>query len=149
MSTGRYYRMAKGRLKYVIVIIFVIIIILIGNVQHYSLEYTFKANWDIQIPPSYEEVYHFSPQSFHGDGTRYTILQYNQDISSSFDFVPVTLSHKEIFYELLNQTEKETPKELYPSCINQQIYIQKSELDSLYMIYDANDFKLYIIEDFI
>lgn len=141
--------MAKRLIKFIIGICLIFIAICISIIQHSSYANVIKTNWNIDIPQYYTEIYHFSPQSFHGDGTRYSVLQYDQDISSSFDFKPITSSYKDIVYHLIGQTEQVTPKDMYPSCYNQLIYIQEKESDTLYIIYDSNDFKLYVIEEFI
>lgn len=47
----------------------------------------FKENWDLVLPENLRPVYHTSTKiGFHGDGTRYSVYEYNGPLNCDNDF---------------------------------------------------------------
>ncbi|SCJ60459.1 Uncharacterised protein [uncultured Clostridium sp.] len=114
--------------------------------------HTINRNWKINLPREYEEIYYTdSGPSFHGDGERYSIFQYEtlkevdnllqwQDKNNYADH-----NIKEILYKL------EVPKKYYPD-LNGELkyyYITKEDRSKLYIIFNRDLRKIYIIENFL
>lgn len=120
--------------------------------EHNRYYHIINSNWKINLPREYEEIYYTDiGPSFHGDGKRYSIFQYEalkeidnllqwQDKNNYVDY-----SIKEILDKL------EVPNEYYPD-LNGELkyyYIIKEDRSKLYIILNRDLRKIYIIENFL
>lgn len=111
-----------------------------------------KMNWEIKLPENYEEIYETdSGSSIQGDGDRFHVFQYDKAISTKKIGLNQKLSQekKNEILEILNGLE--VPKTYYPiwkhnlSC--KVLSDKDDERSIIYIIYDNNENKLYIVEN--
>ena len=120
--------------------------------EHNRYYHIINSNWKINLPREYEEIYHIgSGASFHGDGERYSIFQYeNLDKINSLlkwenknDYVEPRI--KEILDKL------EVPNEYLPDFKNnfRYYYEMKEDRSEIYIILNNDLKEIYIIEKFL
>lgn len=120
--------------------------------EHNRYYHIINSNWKINLPREYDEIYHTnSGASFHGDGERYSIFQYeNLDEINSLlewenknDYVEFRI--KEILDNL------EIPKEYSPDFNNdfRYYYEMREDRSEIYIILDSDLKGIYIIENFL
>ena len=113
-------------------------------------------NWNIRLPQNGEEIYYTdSGASFHGDGERYSVYEYENKeiINSDFDWKnkkdeDMEREIKEVLEKLKEQDVKIS--EEYKIDFNKKYeYIRKTKDDNseLYLIYIIEENKIYVIED--
>lgn len=115
---------------------------------------TVALNWDLSLPESWEEIYKTdSGPSFHGDGTRYHVLQYavGSGIESALAWQapPVDVSEAEAMETLMDGLD--VPDRLRPdleSCRWHTAVDPSDSRDHLYLLFDSSTLELYILEFF-
>lgn len=118
--------------------------------EHNRYYHIINVNWEISLPRNYKEIYHTdSGPSFHGDGERYSVFQYE-----SLDEVDNLLQWKDkndyvepSIKEILDKLE--VPKEYYPDFKDQfkYYYTIKEDRSELYIILNRDLREIYIIEN--
>lgn len=111
-------------------------------------------NWGLALPESWEEIYTAdSGPSFHGDGTRYHVLQYavGSGIESAllWQAPPVDAAEAEAMEALLDSLD--VPDRLRPDPDSCRWHIAADPSDSrnhLYLLFDSSTLELYILESF-
>ena len=115
---------------------------------------TVALNWDLSLPESWEEIYKTdSGPSFHGDGTRYHVLQYavGSGIESALAWQapPVDADAVEAVITLMDSLD--IPDRLRPdleSCRWHTAVDPSDSCDHLYLLFDPSTLELYILEFF-
>lgn len=132
-----------------------VIVILVGLFLYEQINKPYSEiiymNWSIILPNSYKEIYSVdSGASFHGDGERYHIFKYTKEdeISLSVNWE----NNKDIAIETATEKILNTlnvSKENMPNFQSKYKYYTKLKDDSskIYLIFDTDIKKLYIIED--
>ena len=143
----------KRKLLFIIIIFFIIFIGKNYIKEKFSTPYheIVYLNWKISIPKEYKESYSIdSGASFHGDGERYHIFQYEDEEGiSAFvsweDYKNRDLEKKikDILYSL------EVPKDKKPDFQKHYFYytIKKNDNSKLYLLFFRDTKELYIVED--
>ncbi len=120
--------------------------------EHNRYYHIININWKINLPREYEEIYYTdSGPSFHGDGKRYSIFQYESldEINNILDW---KTRNDNIEQPIINILEKlEVPKEYYPNFNDEFKYYYNIEEDrsQIYIILNSNLKKVYIVENII
>ncbi len=120
--------------------------------EHNRYYHIINSNWNINLPREYEEIYHTdSGPSFHGDGERYAIFQYENldEINSLLEWENKNDYVEPRIKEILDNLE--VSKEYYPDFNNDFRYYYKIKEDrsEIYIILNSKLKKVYIIEHFI
>ena len=106
-----------------------------------------KANWDISIPYGYEITYEKDDSigSAFGDGNRYRVMQYTQNVVFNDDIVWLDKLEEE---ELLKKTLAELQVTVYPplSSDNCKFFYTTENNNSMWLIFNTETNKLYVIE---
>lgn len=111
-----------------------------------------SSNWSIDLPNNYKEVYHTSEgPSFHGDGDRYTVLQYekNDAIKNALEW---QLQSGPIEKDIITIIDSlNVPSIYYPEIHLEYKYFYKIDNDNseLYILFDEVNNKIFIIESFL
>ena len=111
-----------------------------------------KENWDTQIPIPTKEIFHESSSvSFHGDGERYHVFEYENEediINSSIQWIDsrdnsINAKVKDIIYDL------EISKEFRPNIKDKYKFytISKDDNSNLYQLYIQGTRRIFIAED--
>ena len=128
------------------------VIILLSACAYSIQDYTsaIYANWSIQLPSSYTEVYSTDDgQSFNGDGRRYHVFQYEDinDIENSLDWKTNknTIVENQVI-EIMNNLDID---DMYLMDFEQTYrYIEKYDGDGSSMSIILIEDMLYIVEEF-
>ena len=119
-----------------------------------------KLNWSISLPKPYKEIYSTdSGSSFHGDGERYSIFEYEniEDVNLSLKWdnnenKVVDLAIMKVLQSEIMEFIKglSIPLENMPDFKSQYRYYRKWKNDSskLYLIFVPDTKLLYVIEHF-
>lgn len=142
-------------------ILFFLIVVAIGIIfidifiEKIKLDFslkTIKLNWNIELPNNCDKVYSKSTASFHGDGPRYQIFQYDSPLDvyqSNFTNSIQTDDQIEII-ELLDKLE--VNKEYYPNfstiVASKKTISSNDTISTIYLLYDTSH-NLYIVEFFV
>lgn len=134
-----------------------------GNFMSYFMGYdtTLRANWGIDLPRGYTELYGHSIPSFHGDGVRYHVLDYPFGNETShwtdriwkieqlfYNQEKPTQNQLDSIYELLEQAD--ISQEYIPDFSTYPLITQKQDDNSrLYLMLDSTTGTIYIVEDFL
>lgn len=126
-----------------------------GDSLFLSNEDVIYENWQVRLPEGGKEIYYKSSEaSFHGDGQRYSVYEYdNKDIiSNAFDWQDKKDENMEKEINEIFERLKEDMKtsEEYNIDFNKKYkYIRKIEYDNshLYLIYIIDENRIYVIED--
>lgn len=113
-----------------------------------------ELNWGLSLPESREEVYKTdSGPSFHGDGTRYHVLQYTVgsgiESALAWQAPPVDADEAEAMVTLMDSLD--IPDRLRPdleSCRWHTAEDPSDSRDHLYLLFDSSTLELYILEFF-
>lgn len=120
-----------------------------------------KLNWEIDLPGGYEELYAYSEPSFHGDGLRYHVLDYPAGAEDKKNLERIWRI-EQLFRdaELPSEWEIEringwldemgVPGEFAPDygrC--ELLYARKEDHSELYLLWQAGDGTLYVVESFL
>ena len=133
-----------------LVVVFLITIFFWGNINNPYTE-IINLNWSIELPNSYKEIYSIdSGASFHGDGERYHIFEYDNKKD-----VNISLNWKNNKNAAIESAIENVLNNLNVSQVNrpnlevEYKYYSKTEDDSskIYLIFVPNTKKLYVIED--
>ena len=116
-----------------------------------------KENWGITIPSDGEELYYGMLESIFGDGPRYTVLQYsdNKKLENAFEWGKADESDIEEVTEHLDFLDEHTdeiiPQKLIPDFSKLKMCkTTKDEGDDfIWIFYDENTSRLYIVEYFL
>lgn len=114
-------------------------------------------NWHIRLPKGGNEIYYTTGEpSFHGDGSRLSVYEYDDEeiIDSSFDWKDNKNTNME---DKINDILKildgynNVPKEYIPDLKKSYKYLTKSKDDNsdIYLIYITGENKIYVIEYFL
>ena len=130
-----------------VVMIISTVILLKEDSRYY---HTINMNWDVSLPREYTEVYYTDDgPSFNGDGKRYSIFKYKSldEISTSIDWDTSTTNIESNVKSILEVLE--VPKEYYPEFNSDFKYFEKLQEDEskMYMVFNSNYKKVYILED--
>ena len=140
----------KKRIVYIGVVVCVVIVL---SACAYSIQdYTsaIYANWSIQLPSSYTEVYSTNDgQSFNGDGRRYHVFQYEEinDIENSLDWKTNknTIAENQVI-EIMNNLDID---EMYLMKFDQTYkYVEKYGGDGSSLFLILIEDMLYSVEEF-
>ena len=108
----------------------------------------YEENWGVNLPSNIKEEYSKKTEtSFHGDGLRYTIFKYED---SSSEFISSLSSDKDMdieneFSAILASLSVE--KNNYPDFTHDYLSQCKDSYgNELYIIYDAIENKLYLVQ---
>ena len=106
-----------------------------------------KANWDISIPYGYEITYEKdnSVGSAFGDGNRYRVMQYSQNVIFNDDIAWQDKLEEE---ELLKKTLAELQVAAYPPLSGDdcKFFYTTENSNSMWLIFNAETNKLYVVE---
>jgi predicted heme/steroid binding protein len=146
--------------KCIIVVVGIVITVLIVGVsinryisEHNKYSRILKMNWKIELPDKYKEIYSLdSGPSFHGDGERYHIFGYenNINISSSLEWRDGKDSAlEENVKDILGKLE--VSEENIPDLQKSYKYYYKLADDSsrIYIIFSSNLNRVYVVEEFL
>ncbi|OPJ59592.1 hypothetical protein [Clostridium oryzae] len=112
-----------------------------------------KINWNIKLPMPYKQIYSIdSGPSFHGDGERYHIFKYKNEVklSRSVDWYDdknksVEASAKKVLLTL-GVSKYHAPNFKH----NYKYFVKyKNKNSKMYLIFDIDTRKLYVIENII
>ncbi len=141
----------KKLMIFVIVILVIMFIIAVLFCRNINKPYTeiININWSIKLPDSYKHIYSIdSGASFHGDGERYHIFEYNniKDINIVWkDKRDITIESaiKGVLDKLNVAPENR------PNFQDEYRHYSKTKEDSskIYLIFVENTKMLYVIED--
>ena len=95
-----------------------------------------KENWDIQISAPTEEIFHESSSiSFHGDGERYHVFEYENE--------------EDIIYDLETYYDVKIPEEFRPNIKDKYKFytISKDDNSNLYLVYIPGTSRIFVAED--
>lgn len=127
------------------------VIILLSACAYSIQDYTsaIYANWSIQLPSSYTEVYSTNDgQSFNGDGRRYHVFQYEDinDIENSLDW---KMNKNTIVENLVKETLNTLNIDKdYDLNFNQTYkYVEKYDGDGSSLFLILIEDMLYVVED--
>lgn len=143
-------RVTKGVIGILLTLSFLIIVLIYGEL---NAPYTkiISLNWNIKLPNSGKQIYSAnSKSSFLGDGERYHIFEYknNNDVISSLSWEggknqDIESSAAKVL-SALNVTQNNMPN----LKDNYRYYTRtKDDSSKIYLIFDTELKKLYVIED--
>ncbi|MEZ0536625.1 hypothetical protein ACAG39_05155 [Caldicellulosiruptoraceae bacterium PP1] len=133
-----------------ILLLFIVIVIFL-YIQINTYSKVINLNWSIKLPNSYKEIYSAnSGASFHGDGQRYHIFEYNNEneINQALNWINAKNVSMELeINKILNNLN--VSKQNMPDYNKKYKYYVKFQEDSskIYLIFVPDTRKLYIIED--
>ena len=118
--------------------------------EHNRYYHIINSNWKINLPREYEEIYHIdSGASFHGDGARYSIFQYENldEINNAIEWKDKNSSIEINIVSVLRGLE--VSEEYYPDFKTnfKYYYYMKEDNSKIYIILDTNLNKVYTVED--
>lgn len=115
-----------------------------------------QANWEMKLPTGGKELYHADTgASFHGDGEKYTVFQYEsaEDVSGLVDWTEDegTGTRYENSYsefaenclDTIDVPQKERPK--YEECVY-GYRERETDFSELLLAYDKKKERLYVVE---
>ena len=111
-------------------------------------------NWNIRLPQSGKEIYYITGEpSFHGDGPRFSVYEYDDEeiIDSSFDWKDKKNTNVEDeinnILKILDEYN-DVPKEYIPNLEKSYKYLTNSKEDGsdIYLIYVTGENRIYVIE---
>jgi len=133
-----------------LVIVLIITVLFYGNINKPYIE-IINLNWSIELPNSYKEIYSIdSGASFHGDGERYHIFEYDNKIDVE---IPLNLeSNKNIAIEsaiekVLNNLNVAQVNRPNFECEYKYYSKKMDDSSKIYLIFETNTKRLYVIED--
>lgn len=147
------------------VIILFLLILILGIVIHESKDILFTncidiiyANWEVKLPSPTKELFcENGPSSFHGDGERYHVFEYEneEDIKSAFVWNNektnfINEGFEKVLEGLQSYDEVEKIPENYIPNLNEDYkYYTKSLEDNskLYLVYIPGVKKIFVGED--
>lgn len=114
-------------------------------------------NWNIRLPKDGNEIYYNTGEpSFHGDGARLSVYEYDDEeiIDSCFNWKDKKNANME---DEINDILKiiagynDVPKEYIPNLEKSYKYLSKSTDDNsnIYLIYIIGENRIYVIENFL
>lgn len=116
--------------------------------SHRSYLEVVRLNWGIELPKDGNEIYSTdSGPSFHGDGVRFHIFQYNHELT--FPDRETETSSIENVSALLTQLA--VPLEHRPDLDHVtlvELHAKKDQRNTLYLLYDTEEQRLFILENF-
>ncbi len=153
-------------MKRIVQIIFVLLIFSLGiilsslndtGLNYYDGEEIIEYNWDITLPDGGKELYYITGEpSFHGDGPRFSVYEYDNEeiIKSSFTWEDKknTDMEEEIQNVLKMLGEYNDVSEQYiPDLKKDYKYVTKTKDDNsqLYLVYINGENRIYVIEYFL
>lgn len=153
-------------MKRIVQILFVLLIFSLGIIlsslngiapNYYDGEEIIEYNWDITLPDGGKELYYITGEpSFHGDGPRFSVYEYDNEeiIRSSFTWEDKknTDMEEEIHNVLKMLGEYNDVSEQYiPDFKKEYKYVTKSKEDNsqLYLVYINRENRIYVIEYFL
>jgi len=119
----------------------------------WSFNEAMESNWGLQIPPDYKEVFSTdSGPSFHGDGWRYNVFHYKEDLNEE-ELERLTFEKstgiENIIEDILNILDVSVEER--PDFTKDYYWYRKSgDRDSrnkLYLVYFDEINMLYVIQD--
>lgn len=140
--------------KYLIIVLIIIYFFILGNLETIKSSNYAKGmneNWGLDLPRGYTIIYNknSTPTSFLGDGERYHILEYDRskNLSSQLTWIDTTNNYdKSKIFDILKSIK--VPKKYYPDLDEPyKLYKLSKSNSKLYIIWDINHNKLYIIEN--
>ena len=131
----------------------IVVAILIGppfnGLLGFTVKSTIKANWGVQIPNEFKELYNKSTESFHGDGGRYTVYITSKQSDFVSDFTS-TMS-KEI-EDFVRETGIiiDVPFEYQPDFNASYTWkkLESNNTNTLVMLYAPETMNLFIVQYF-
>ena len=114
-----------------------------------------EINWGFVYPPNWEQLYHHDadPTSFNGDGARYTVVEFDHDITESD--VGVSVEWRDIddearlkMSEILQALTIDEAFSLDFGGSKKYCALSKSDSSVVYFLFDQTDNRLFVIEDF-
>lgn len=117
-----------------------------------------KENWDIQISAPTEEIFHESSSiSFHGDGERYHVFEYENEediINSSIQWIDyrdnsINAKVQDIIYDLETYYDVKIPEKFRPNIKDKYKFytISKDDNSNLYLVYIPGTSRIFVAED--
>lgn len=146
--------MFKRKIKRSIIVILCLFLILILGACSSDYNKVIETNWEIPLPKSYEELYSIdSGASFHGDGYRYHVFSYKEELKQNeiakFSSEKNVNVEKEVENILISL---KVSKESRPDFSEEYYWYKKNDnndlRNNLYLIYFIQDKMLHIIEEF-
>lgn len=143
------------KLMIFLIVILLVIVLLITVLFYWNINkpYTeiINLNWSIELPNSYKEIYSIDiGASFHGDGERYHIFEYNnkKDINIPLNWENnKNIAIESAIEKVLNDLNVAQVNS--PNFKDEYKYYSKTADDSskIYLIFVPNTKRLYVIED--
>ena len=114
-------------------------------------------NWNIRLPEGGKEIYYITGQpSFHGDGPRLSVYEYDNEeiIKSSFTWEDKKNTNMEVeINNVLKMLDNynDVSKKYIPNLKKDYKYMNKTKDDNsnLYLIYINGENRIYVIEYFL
>lgn len=110
----------------------------------------YETNWEITLPKKmHQDFYTSTEPSVHGDGIKFSVYSSKNGLSKDFLSDFKTESAKDSQEEILAKlAELKVPSEHYPDFEHQcSAKIIEKYSNKLYLIYDAETNKLYVVQD--
>lgn len=118
------------KLKYTVIVTIVLTLYLLGCKASWNYAWVLESNWKITLPDGFYEIYEKDTgPSFHGDGTRYHVLQYDdiQSIENYFSWTVQTEQLEDKVIEYLGKLEILHDNE--PDLDSCQYYYEKNRVE--------------------
>ncbi|WP_085832749.1 hypothetical protein [Clostridium merdae] len=150
--------MENKKIRVVVIILSVILVssIVIGNHIKNGRDYffVFRLNWKISLPTNAKQLYEVqSEASFHGDGERYHVFQYDKTPDFPAEMIPVTTIPEEEREDVLKILSSgiTVEKRYLPNFdgVTLRMKAVKKGSTRMYLYYVESSQTLYIIEHFI
>ena len=131
----------------------IVVAILIGPFLNGVLGFTEKsairANWGVQIPNEFKEEYTKSTESHHGDGGRYTVYLTSKQSDFTSDFSSTRSKEIEDFVRE-TAIRLDVPSEYQPDLSASYTWtkLEKSDTNTLVMIYTPETMRLFVVQFF-
>jgi len=131
----------------------IVVAILIGPFFNGVLGFTEKsairANWGVQVPNEFKEEYTKSTESFHGDGGRYTVYLASKQSDFTSDFSSTRSNEIEDFVRETG-ISLDVPSEYQPDLSANYTWtkLEKSDANTLVMIYSPETMRLFVVQFF-
>ncbi|WP_294365063.1 hypothetical protein [uncultured Clostridium sp.] len=144
----------KKKYLFVVTLIFIISLFLfIFYVKNKNLYVNIiKSNWDLEMSKNYEVIYSLDTPSPFGEGERYHIFKYNNNINKNFEWENDKNEYVENeFTKIISKLNID--REYKPDFKEEYKYYYKIETSSskskkIFIIYFYNSNIIYIVEDF-
>ncbi len=150
LLSREYYIKIIEKLKYTIILALVLTLYLSGCKASWNYAWVLEANWKITLPDGFHEIYEKDTgPSFHGDGTRYHVLQYDniQSVKDHFQWTEQTGQLEDKIIEWLDKLDiMDDNKPDLDTC--QYYYEKKSSTDEIIILFNWELKRLYIMESF-